>query len=231
MYISLISFLLFLFILNIYSNDIKIDIDSTTTTNSNSNSISNSNIDIKLDLSVSDIITSYTIESENMKLNKYENKMILGYITNWNNKGYLYSQKYYKKFTHISPVWYNIEIKNGKLLLNNDINIDEIIKIYGGELNTIQNGPKIIPRFNFNEWTVQQYESLRKTKVQDKVIKIIVDAIKLNHFHGAVIECAFAWTRINQDYREDLNLFIKRLGNKIHEIPNAIMVLVAMPCI
>eukprot|EP01083_Nonionella_stella_P038771 105389_1 len=49
-------------------------------------------------------ITAFLDQRRNFK-----NRIVLTFVTPWNTKGYKWSTLYAKKFTHISPVWYDIQ--------------------------------------------------------------------------------------------------------------------------
>lgn len=52
--------------------------------------------------------------AENKKISEYKTRRnftnpVLAYITPWNSQGYEMAMKYNNKFTHLSPVWYELK--------------------------------------------------------------------------------------------------------------------------
>ncbi|XP_047168222.1 chitinase domain-containing protein 1-like isoform X2 [Vigna umbellata] len=55
-----------------------------------------------------DVLTENSKVSENTSQRHY-NYPVLGYITPWNSRGYELAKRFNSKFTHISPVWYDLK--------------------------------------------------------------------------------------------------------------------------
>uniref|UniRef100_A0A0M3IRF6 Chitinase domain-containing protein 1 n=1 Tax=Ascaris lumbricoides TaxID=6252 RepID=A0A0M3IRF6_ASCLU len=114
----------------------------------------------------------------------------LGYVTPWNNHGYNVAKWAAKKFTHISPVWF--QFKPATIDGQRTCSIGGTHDIDQGWLRDIQsNNSEIVfvPRFIMEGWmgsTVNDF--LYDEMWQRRCIQAIVDLIERNEMQGAVME-------------------------------------------
>jgi len=132
----------------------------------------------------------------------------LAFVTPWNAKGYDFTRVFRKKFTHISPCWYQIRSpswakeKHGREDLF-DISGRETVDTKwvenlrsgndGGEGDTEyhnqQVSPKIVPRFLVDGWhNVELAKLLSSEELQDRFAALIKDEVVSQGFDGAVLD-------------------------------------------
>ncbi|KAJ4768557.1 Chitinase domain-containing protein 1 [Rhynchospora pubera] len=75
------------------------------------------------DISYKDILAENERVSENRSHRHFVNP-VLAYVTPWNSKGYDMAKVFNSKFTHISPVWYQLKSEGNKLILQGQHDVD-----------------------------------------------------------------------------------------------------------
>lgn len=77
--------------------------------------------------------------------------LVLGYVTPWNRAGYDFATTFRAKFTHISPVWYQVrrDAQSGAFLLTgaHDVDTEWLARLRAPEGSLRL--PKIVPRVIF----------------------------------------------------------------------------------
>lgn len=63
---------------------------------------------VTTDANYQDIVTENSNVPENSSHRHYTYP-VLGYITPWNSRGYELAKRFNSKFTHLSPVWYDLK--------------------------------------------------------------------------------------------------------------------------
>uniref|UniRef100_A0A914ZVH4 Chitinase domain-containing protein 1 n=1 Tax=Parascaris univalens TaxID=6257 RepID=A0A914ZVH4_PARUN len=114
----------------------------------------------------------------------------LGYVTPWNSHGYNLAKWAAKKFTHISPVWFQLKpaISDGQRTCS----IGGTHDIDQGWLRDVQSNNSAIvfvPRFIMEGWmgnTVNDF--LYDEMWQRRCVQAVVDLIERNEMQGAVME-------------------------------------------
>lgn len=113
---------------------------------------------------------------------------VLGYVTPWNNHGYDIVKFLAQKFTHISPVWFQIKVAPDResYMLGGTHDLDQ------GWIEDIRKNNsqvKIVPRFLFDGFTGEDFKTLFLTSsLQEDVIKLVTDYCRRNKFDGLVLE-------------------------------------------
>uniref|UniRef100_A0AC34QNT1 GH18 domain-containing protein n=1 Tax=Panagrolaimus sp. JU765 TaxID=591449 RepID=A0AC34QNT1_9BILA len=113
----------------------------------------------------------------------------LAFITPWNKDGYRLGKDAAKKFTHLSPVWFDVTVLEHdefgcKIDGNHNINRDWIEQVR-------QNNPqiKLIPRFLFQKWTQQTVMNfLNDEQTSHRCAVSVLEFIQRNDFDGIVFE-------------------------------------------
>ncbi|KAL3095471.1 hypothetical protein niasHT_026900 [Heterodera trifolii] len=116
----------------------------------------------------------------------------LGYVTPWNNHGYDVAKWAASKFTHISPVWFQLRAdgtaENEKITCRvdgtHDIDMGWVEQIL---LNN--SAVRIVPRFIFEGWSgalLQQF--LTEEQAQYRCVRALVNFLQRYNFNGAVME-------------------------------------------
>ncbi|KAL2613898.1 hypothetical protein R1flu_025590 [Riccia fluitans] len=138
---------------------------------------------------------------------------VLAYVTPWNGKGYDMAKLFRAKFTHVSPVWYQLKRDNHGLALHGRHDVDQQwIKDVRRE-----GSPKIVPRVVLEGYTTNL---LIREDERAEAIGLITSEVTKMQFDGIVLEAWSLW----RGYRilDDPNLrqkaldFVKLLGMELH---------------
>ncbi|KAL0712284.1 hypothetical protein Bca4012_019262 [Brassica carinata] len=170
---------------------------------------------IKTDIHFQEILTEHSKASENSTARHYDYP-VLAYITPWNSKGYDMAKIYNSKFTHLSPVWYDLKSSSqgSGLVLEGRHNAD---KGWIKELRSRGNA-MILPRVVLE---AVPEELLGKKKLRAKAIKLIVTECKEMEYDGVVLESWSRWAAYgvlhDPDMRKMALQFVKQLGDALHE--------------
>jgi len=78
---------------------------------------------VKTDINFQEILTEHSKASENST--RHYDYPVLAYITPWNSKGYDMAKIFNSKFTHLSPVWYDLKSQGSGLVLEGRHNADK----------------------------------------------------------------------------------------------------------
>ncbi|KAL3815120.1 hypothetical protein ACJIZ3_016388 [Penstemon smallii] len=152
--------------------------------------------------------------SENSSSRNFKNP-VLAYITPWNSQGYDMAKKFSNKFTHLSPVWYELKSQGTKLVLEGRHNADE------GWISGIRSSgnAQMLPRLVLEANPV---DLLKKKKQRDKTIELIIAECKEMGYDGIVLESWSRWAAYgvlhDPDMRSLALQFIRQLGQAMHAI-------------
>ncbi|XP_073156028.1 uncharacterized protein [Henckelia pumila] len=158
--------------------------------------------------------------AENMKTSEYSSHRnftnpVLAYVTPWNSLGYEMAKKYYNKFTHISPVWYELKSQGTNLVLEGRHNVD---KEWILDLRRSGNA-QILPRVVLEAIPVNL---LKKKKQRDRAVDLIITECKEMEFDGIVLESWSSWAAYgvlhDPDMRSMALRFIRQLGQAMHSV-------------
>ncbi|KAI9109920.1 hypothetical protein K1719_018961 [Acacia pycnantha] len=169
---------------------------------------------VNSDLSYRDVLTENSKVSENTSRRHYDYP-VLGYITPWNSKGYELAKRFNSKFTHLSPVWYELKSQQTSLVLEGRHNADT------GWISELKNAGDalLLPRVVLEASPV---ELLTKKKQRNKAINLIVTECKEMGYDGIVLESWSIWTAygiLHEPSMRNLALqFIKHLGEALHSV-------------
>ncbi|OZC04821.1 hypothetical protein X798_08186 [Onchocerca flexuosa] len=117
------------------------------------------------------------------------NHPILAYVTPWNNGGYDIAKWAARKFTHISPVWFQFkpEVKKQKtctILGTHDMDIQWLTDVLANNSEI-----KFVPRLIMDGSAPENIERfLFDERWQTECAQLVINFIKKNKMHGAVIE-------------------------------------------
>eukprot|EP01025_Chloroclados_australasicus_P006882 TRINITY_DN12187_c0_g1_i2.p1 TRINITY_DN12187_c0_g1~~TRINITY_DN12187_c0_g1_i2.p1 ORF type:complete len:414 (+),score=18.88 TRINITY_DN12187_c0_g1_i2:57-1244(+) len=149
------------------------------------------------------------------------NGHVLGYITPWNAEGFLLSELFYGKFTHLSPVWYQVRSVSGiyQLVGRHDVKQDWLNKIRNnGQGGNIAH-PKIVPRFVFE---IPPSELPSYDSAMDNIIDMIIKEIEWGQYDGMVLEAWTQWsyiaTKLPGLKNSFMTPFVKKLSNALHSV-------------
>ncbi|KAL5792256.1 hypothetical protein ACOSP7_000850 [Xanthoceras sorbifolium] len=171
---------------------------------------------IKTDVTYQEILTENSKVSENAsQLHRHYTYPVLAYITPWNSKGYEMAKRFNTKFTHLSPVWYDLKSQGTSLVLEGRHNADmgwiSELRMTGESL--------VLPRVVLEAFP---RELLRNKKLRDKAIDLILTECKEMEYDGIVLESWSRWAAYgilhDPDMRKMALEFIKQLGYALHSV-------------
>ncbi|KAI4328893.1 hypothetical protein L6164_021213 [Bauhinia variegata] len=169
---------------------------------------------VTTDANYQDVLTENSKVSENTSQRSYTYP-VLGYITTWNSRGYEMAKRFNSKFTHLSPVWYDLKSQQASLVLEGRHNAD---KRWISELR-MAGKALILPRVVLEALPV---ELLTKKKQRNKAINLIVTECKEMGYDGIVLESWSRWSAygiLHDPSMRNLALqFIKQLGQALHSV-------------
>ncbi|VVB06872.1 unnamed protein product [Arabis nemorensis] len=167
---------------------------------------------VKTDISFQEILTEHSKTSVNSSTRHYDYP-VLAYITPWNSKGYDIAKIFNSKFTHLSPVWYDLKSQGNGLVLEGRHNAD---KGWIQELRSRGNA-LILPRVVLE---AVPGELFREKKLRKKAINLIVTECKEMEYDGIVLESWSRWAGYgvldDPDMRKMALQFVKQLGETLH---------------
>lgn len=169
---------------------------------------------IKTDISYQEILSENSKIAENVSQRHYDYP-VLAYITPWNSKGYEMAKTFNSKFTHLSPVWYDLKSQGSSLILEGRHNAD---KGWMSELR-MRGDALVLPRVVLEAFPS---ELLKKKKQRAKAIDIIVTECKEMEYDGIVLESWSRWAAYGVLHDPDLRnmalKFLKQLGHALHSV-------------
>ena len=134
----------------------------------------------------------------------------LAYITPWNSRGYDIAKIFAAKFTHLSPVWFQLKIDHE----NEELRLDGTHDIDSGwmkEVRQVNPGIKFVPRVILEEWTQLEVQHLLDTNTMpSSVARLLSDTAKKYDFNGFVLE---AWGTLGSYSQEKVAKMISKLYN------------------
>ncbi|XP_022757522.1 chitinase domain-containing protein 1 isoform X2 [Durio zibethinus] len=169
---------------------------------------------IKTDINFQEILTENSKVAENASQRHYDYP-VLAYITPWNSRGYEMAKRFNSKFTHLSPVWYDLKSQGSSLVLEGRHNAD---KGWMSELR-MRGDALVLPRVVLEAVPT---EMLKKKKQMDKAIDLIVTECKEMEYDGIVLESWSRWAAYgilhDPDLRNMALKFVKQLGHALHSV-------------
>ncbi|GAA0164356.1 hypothetical protein LIER_20014 [Lithospermum erythrorhizon] len=169
---------------------------------------------VKADLTYQDVLIENDKVLENSSRRHFANP-VLAYITPWNSKGYDMAKRFASKFTHVSPVWYELKSQGTQLVLEGRHNAD------AGWISELRrNGdPLVLPRFVLEAIPM---DLLKKKKQREKAIDLIIRECMEMDYDGIVLESWSRWAAYGVLHDPDMrNLalqFVKKLGEAMHSV-------------
>lgn len=181
---------------------------------SDTSSISDDRGIVKTDLNYLEVLSGNSMVFGNVSHRHFTNP-VLAYVTPWNSRGYDMAKRFNSKFTHISPVWYDLKSQETELVLEGRHNAD---RGWISELKKAGNA-KILPRVVLEAFPVNLLENKKQRK---KAIDILVAECKEMEYDGIVLESWSRWAAfgvLHDPRMRKLALdFIKQLGQALHGV-------------
>ncbi|EFA86373.1 glycosyl hydrolase 18 family protein [Heterostelium album PN500] len=148
-------------------------------------------------------------------------RMTLAYVTPWNSGGYEAAELFSGKFTHVSPVWHQIALKDKVISLQGTHDVDKkwIARVKA-------NGKtKIVPRFILEGFNPNTLNSAFREA--NSLIKSIIQFITDYNYDGMVLEGVIPYFDIDRNIR---NHFVEKLYKEMKSI-NKQLILVSPVCL
>ncbi|XP_077251268.1 glycosyl hydrolase superfamily protein [Tasmannia lanceolata] len=169
---------------------------------------------VKPKISFQEILAENSKASENTSLQNFPYP-VLAYVTPWNSKGYDVAKQFTSKFTHLSPVWYELKSEGSKLILEGRHNVDigwiSELRMNGNAL--------VVPRVVIEAFPV---DLLKKKHQWDEAIDLILRECKDMGYDGIVLESWSRWAAYGVLHDPDLRNvalhFIEQLGQVLHSV-------------
>lgn len=132
-----------------------------------------------------------------------------------NAAGYDLAKRFLPKFTHVSPVWYDLKSQGTKLVLEGRHNADVG---WMSELR-LRGNAQVLPRVVLE---AVPRDLLRNKKLRDKAIDLVITECKDMGYDGVVLESWSRWASygvLHDVYMRKMALqFIKQLGDALHNV-------------
>ncbi|EPS63314.1 hypothetical protein M569_11472, partial [Genlisea aurea] len=154
---------------------------------------------VETDISFRQVLNENMKTSDNSSQPRNFKNPMLAYITPWNSQGYEMANRFVNKFTHLSPVWYEIKSKGAGFILEGRDNSD---KAWMRETRRISN-IKILPRILLEAFPMQL---LRKKRHRDEVIDLIVSECLVMQYDGIVLESWSRWAAYGVLHDPDMRI-------------------------
>ncbi|XP_078439602.1 glycosyl hydrolase superfamily protein [Wolffia australiana] len=169
---------------------------------------------VKREITYGEVISENSRVSKNSSLRHFQNP-ILAYVTPWNSRGYELAEMFCFKLTHVSPVWYELKSDKTTYFLEGRHNYDS------GWISRIKTNPNILvlPRVVLELF---HSEMLKKVKLRQKVIDIIISECKQMGYDGIVLESWSIWAMHHVlhdiEMRRRAVEFVKEMAMALHSV-------------
>eukprot|EP00126_Sphaerothecum_destruens_P008026 Sdes_comp20064_c0_seq1m12952 len=143
----------------------------------------------------------------------------LGYITPWNKGGSIWGKRYAHRFTHLSPVWFQLKPKGNSFHIEGTHEVDsKWMSQVKQEASHHGQTVSIVPRIILENWQGNHYvEVFSDELAMKKVISIITSLCRKHSLDGIVLELYFHLiSQQLSQLREGLVRFINLLGDSLH---------------
>ncbi|KAF3782582.1 Chitinase domain-containing protein 1 [Nymphaea thermarum] len=167
---------------------------------------------VKPNVGYQEVLNENSKASENVSDRHFKHP-VLAYVTPWNSKGYDVAKKFNSKFTHVSPVWYELRSEGSKLSLVGQHNADT-----GWVSEVKSNGHTLVlPRVVLEAFP---NELLKRKMMWEKAINLILAECEAMGYDGVVLESWSRWAAygvLHDPNMRSLALqFINQLADKLH---------------
>ncbi|CAI7735698.1 unnamed protein product [Closterium sp. NIES-54] len=134
-----------------------------------------------------------------------------------NGGGYDRARQFRRKFTHISPVWFQLKREGGRLQVagGHDVDVPWMDSVR-------QDGAQVVPRVLLEAHDTSAIVS--SDEDASEAIRLILDTCRQHHLDGIVLEAWSTWTATgllaSPPLRARALAFLSRLGSALHTTPN-----------
>mmetsp|Transcript_8467 Transcript_8467/g.14569 ORF Transcript_8467/g.14569 Transcript_8467/m.14569 type:complete len:409 (-) Transcript_8467:648-1874(-) len=156
----------------------------------------------------------------------------LGFVS-MTESSYEFAKTFKFKFTHLSPIWYEVALRKpgdlNSLVLNGSDNFDhswvKAIRTKGGK------GIKICPYFHFRDWAKKDLEKLMNDYLAiDRLNELITEEVKKRSYDGVTIQVYDSLASLHVPaLRSAVHRWLMRLANALRKDQPLQLVLVVPP--
>ncbi|KHN88236.1 Chitinase domain-containing protein 1 [Toxocara canis] len=136
-------------------------------------------------------VSSILVEHAQLDIGEKKfNRPTLGYVTPWNSHGYNIAKWAAKKFTHISPVWFQLKPANIDGQKTCSIGgTHDIDQRWMADVRSNNSDVSFVPRFLMEDWTSGTVDDFLYDEIwQRRCAQAMVDLIERNEMQGVVME-------------------------------------------
>ncbi|RFU24371.1 hypothetical protein B7463_g11969, partial [Scytalidium lignicola] len=140
----------------------------------------------------------------------------LGYITPWNGRSYDLSKWHASKFTHISPVWYQLSVEyNKEPQLNGRHDVHES---WLKDIKTTSNPPKIVPRvqIQFSQKAAEAILYFPQGEIE-LIVEVLLREVQQFGYDGLTLELP---------HPHAFKSLIEIIGEELHDIGKELILVV-----
>ena len=154
--------------------------------------------------------------SEQNRYEKPEDAIKLAYVTPWNGRGYDLAKWFASKFTHISPVWYQLVLEDDmKPALRGGHDVD---RAWLRELKSAYRPPKIVPRVQLQLSQKAAETILYYPQGQaEHLAEILVAEVEKYGYDGVTLELPVPHL---------FTALIGRIGDALHDIEKELVLVI-----
>ncbi len=154
--------------------------------------------------------------SEQVRYEKPEKSIKLAYVTPWNGRGYDLAKRFASKFTHISPVWYQLVLEDSmKPELRGGHDVDQW---WLQELQSAYRPPKIVPRVQLQLTQKAAEAILYYPQGQaEQLAEILVVEVEKYGYDGVTLELPAPHL---------FTALVRRIGDALHDIEKELVLVI-----
>jgi chitinase domain-containing protein 1 len=154
--------------------------------------------------------------TEQLRYEKPEKSIKLAYVTPWNGRGYDLAKWFASKFTHISPVWYQLALEeNAKPELRGGHDVDQG---WLKELRSAYRPPKIVPRvqLQFSQKVAEAILYYPQGQAEQIVVMLVAEVDKYG-YDGITLELPAPHI---------FSALVGRIGDALHDIEKELVLVI-----
>jgi len=171
--------------------------------------------------SPSSILRNYATYSPEDQYTKRFSNPTLAFVTPWNNHGYDVAKIFNAKFTYVAPVWFQVKRENDRFVVKGQHDIDQgWIQEVRDNKGKFKGGPKIVPRYLFENWSLADYkELLSRSDLMQSVASLLSSEVKKYEFDGAVLDFSYlSMSDLGAPYVEFIAAISTQFRKNKHEL-------------
>ena len=158
----------------------------------------------------SDVLRNHKTYSQTYARTRFVSMVTtLAFVTPWNSKGYELALTFSHKFTHVSPVWFQVS-PSGQITGRQDVKEKWLRKLYRSNPDLL-----VVPRFIFESWPPEAFSEFFSS--QNRMSQLADDLAELlaqYRMHGAVLE---VWKQMPSQESAGLTGFLRLLSGRFKQ--------------